>query len=40
MSLLCRSKYSGINKIWKWTSFAIISERTGIGCILRIQVYS
>lgn len=28
MNLLCRSKYTGINKIWKWASFAAISERT------------
>jgi len=34
MNLLCRNKYTGINKIWKWTSFAIISERTVIRYIL------
>lgn len=32
MNLLCRSKYTGINKIQKWAGFAIISERN--------QVYS
>lgn len=41
MNLLCRSKYTGINKIWKWASFAVISEKQLLGVFLnKNQVYS